>query len=141
MAATAAAGVSATRVHYAGVAARGLALAIDAAVANAIMIVAFALLGLVSTLAGDLRPHWLVAVLAASGWALAIGAYFTLFWTATGQTPGMRLMHLRVVTGRGEPLHLARSLLRVAGLVLAIVPLFAGSFRSSSTSATAGCRT
>jgi uncharacterized RDD family membrane protein YckC len=38
----------------------------------------------------------------------------------------MRLMRLRVVTTRGERLHMARALIRLAGLVLAIIPLFAG---------------
>ena len=53
-------------------------------------------------------------------------AYFSLFWTTTGQTPGMRLMQLRVMTADGERPHLVRSLVRVVGLALAIIPLFAG---------------
>jgi uncharacterized RDD family membrane protein YckC len=44
----------------------------------------------------------------------------------TGQTPGMRLMHVRVVAPDGKPPSLRRGLVRVCGLVLAIVPLFAG---------------
>ena len=64
--------------------------------------------------------------MAAVGWALIVGGYFTLFWSTTGQTPGMRLMRLRVVTYDGGRVHFFRALIRLGGLVLAIIPLFAG---------------
>jgi uncharacterized RDD family membrane protein YckC len=113
-------------VPYAGIATRGIALTVDAAIANGIYIVGAALLGLIGSLVGDLHPRWLVALLAAAGWALTVGGYFVLFWTTTGQTPGMRLMRLRVVTYRGERVHFVRALIRLVGLLLAILPLFAG---------------
>src|SRR3954471_23292336 len=100
---------------YAGIATRGIALAIDAAIANGIFLVGAALLGLVGSLVGDLRPQWLVALLAAVGWSLAVGGYLVLFWTTTGQTPGMRMMHLRVVTYRGGGAHFLRALIRIGG--------------------------
>jgi uncharacterized RDD family membrane protein YckC len=111
---------------YAGIATRGIALAIDAAIANVIVLVVAALLGLIGSLVGDLDPNWLVAALAAAGWIIAVGGYFTLFWSTAGQTPGMRLMRLRVVTASGEVPSFLRSLVRVVGLGLAIIPLFAG---------------
>ncbi len=123
MVATAAPSVT---VPYAGIATRGIALTIDAAIANAIVIIGAALLGLVGSLVGDLRPQWLVTLLACVAWALTVGGYFVLFWSTTGQTPGMRMMHLRVVTYRGERVHFVRALVRLGGLVLAIIPLFAG---------------
>jgi uncharacterized RDD family membrane protein YckC len=55
-----------------------------------------------------------------------VAAYFAGFWSALGQTPGQRLLRLRVVTGSGGSPSLPRELVRVAGLILAIVPLFAG---------------
>jgi uncharacterized RDD family membrane protein YckC len=113
-------------VPEAGLATRGIALAIDAAISNGIYIILAALLGLVGSLVGDLRPQWLVALIAAVGWALVVGGYFVLFWTTTGQTPGMRMMRLRVVTYHGERVHFVRALIRLGGLVLAIIPLFAG---------------
>jgi uncharacterized RDD family membrane protein YckC len=113
-------------VHYAGIATRGVALAIDAAIANAIVLLTAALVALISSMVGDLKPQWLVGVLAAIGWILVLVAYFSLFWTTTGQTPGMRLMQIRVATADGERPHLVRSLIRVVGLGLAIIPLFAG---------------
>ena len=123
MVATAAPRVTAS---YGGIATRGIALAVDAAIANGIYIVIAALLGLVTSLVGDLHPKWLVALIAAAGWALLVGGYFVLFWSATGQTPGMRMMRLRVVTYRGERVHFVRALIRLGGLALAIIPLFAG---------------
>jgi uncharacterized RDD family membrane protein YckC len=111
---------------YAGVATRGIALGFDAAVANLIVLIFAALLGLIGSLVGDLDPNWLVALLATVGWVLVVGGYFTLFWSTAGQTPGMRLMRLRVTTASGEPPSFWRAVLRVIGLALAIIPLFAG---------------
>jgi uncharacterized RDD family membrane protein YckC len=115
-----------SHVDTAGIATRGIALAADAALANLIVLVLGALIGLVGSLAGDLRPKWLVALLAVIGWALVVGSYFVLCWSTTGQTPGMRVMRLRVVTYRGERVHLVRAIIRLCGLVLSIIPLFAG---------------
>ena len=66
------------------------------------------------------------ALLLASGWLLVVGTYFVLFWSSAGQTPGMRLLHLRVLGPEGRPPSFGRSLVRLVGLGLAIVPLFAG---------------
>ncbi len=112
--------------RYAGIATRGIALAIDAAIANGGVLLIAALLSLVTSLVGDLHPQWLVALLAAAGWLIALIAYFSLFWTTTGQTPGMRLMELRVIDARGDPPHFFRAVIRVVFLGLAIIPLFAG---------------
>jgi uncharacterized RDD family membrane protein YckC len=112
---------------YAGIATRGIALTIDAVIANLIFLVLAALLGLMGSLVGDLRPKWLVALLAGAGWAIVMAGYFTLFWCTTGQTPGMRLMRLRVVTSRsGGRMHFMRALIRLGGLLLSIIPLGAG---------------
>ena len=67
-------------VSYGGIATRGIALAVDAAIANGIYIVIAALLGLVTSLVGDLHPKWLVALIAAAPWALLGGGYFVLVW-------------------------------------------------------------
>ena len=52
-------------------------------------------------------------------------ALFVLFWSTTGQTPGMRLFRLRVHS-RGAVPSVGRSIVRMVGLVLAIVPFFLG---------------
>jgi uncharacterized RDD family membrane protein YckC len=112
--------------EYAGVATRGVALAIDALLAQLIFVIGGALIGLVASLFGHLRPEWLVGVLAGAGWLLVVGTYFVGFWSTAGQTPGMRLMRLRVVDPRGAPPSAGRSSVRLVGLALAIIPLFAG---------------
>ena len=94
---------------YAGVATRALALATDAALTIVIWMSLVGLGALVSTLVGSLRPAWLVGVLLASGWTLVVGAYFVLFWSSAAQTPGMRLLRLRV---RGPTGNLRRSAAR-----------------------------
>ena len=114
------------RVPYAGVATRALALAVDALLSQAIFVVGAALVGLAGSLVGEIRPEWLVTTVVSLGWVLTEVAYFAGFWAVTGQTPGMRLMHLRVVARDGAPPHFARAMVRLAGLFLSIVPLFAG---------------
>jgi uncharacterized RDD family membrane protein YckC len=116
----------AERAPFAGVVSRGFALIVDLLVTHLAYLVGSALVALVASLVGTLRPAWLVAALAASGWFLLVGSYFVLFWTVVGQTPGMRLMRLRVERDTGEALSFGRSILRFVGLLLAIVPLFAG---------------
>jgi uncharacterized RDD family membrane protein YckC len=52
--------------------------------------------------------------------------YFVVFWTLTGQTPGSRLLGIRVQSASGGGLHLLQALRRFGGLVLAALPLGAG---------------
>ena len=113
-------------VPYAGVATRAVALAIDAAIANVIVLAGGAILALVGSLVGDVRLDGLERVLAAGAWMTVVGAYFVLFWSTAGQTPGMRLMGVRVMTRRGDRPSVTRSVARVIGLALAILPLFLG---------------
>jgi uncharacterized RDD family membrane protein YckC len=118
--------VRAGRPAYAGVATRALALGVDAVVATALYMSVVGVTALVSSLVGGLRPEWLVGVLLASGWALVAGTYFVLFWSSAGQTPGMRLLRLRVRTEANAAPSAGRSAVRLVGLVLSIVPMFAG---------------
>jgi uncharacterized RDD family membrane protein YckC len=111
---------------YAGIATRTVAFVVDLALSGAIFLAASAMLGLVLWLAGGLRPGWLLGGLAAATWTLFAGGYFVLFWSVAGQTPGMRPMRLRVLTGNGTPPRAGRSIVRFLGLLLAIAPLFAG---------------
>jgi uncharacterized RDD family membrane protein YckC len=114
------------RVPYAGIATRAVALVIDVALSQAIIIVGAALLSLIASVVGELRPQWLVATLAGAAWFVVFGAYFVGFWSVTGQTPGMRIMQVRVLTAAGTPPGFWRSSVRLVGLALAIIPLFAG---------------
>jgi uncharacterized RDD family membrane protein YckC len=114
------------RSVYGGIATRAVALATDAALAIVLYMSTIGIVSLVASLVGGLRPEWLVGALLGLGWLLVVGTYFVLFWSAAGQTPGMRLLRLRVLGPGGRPPSIGRSLVRMVGLVLAVVPLFAG---------------
>lgn len=111
---------------FGGVVTRGLALVVDAALAQVAYLVVAASVGLVLGLAGELQRGWLAGLLVGGGWLLVVAAYFVGFWTMTGQSPGARLLGVRVLAGSGSPPSVLRSLLRFAGLILAIIPLGAG---------------
>jgi uncharacterized RDD family membrane protein YckC len=113
-------------VPYAGVATRAVALAVDIAIAHVIVFTGGAILALIGSLVGGTRLDTLEKILAACAWAAVVGAYFVLFWSTAGQTPGMRLMAIRLVDPDGHHPGVARSIVRLVGLGLAIVPLFAG---------------
>jgi uncharacterized RDD family membrane protein YckC len=113
-------------VRFGGFASRALGLVVDAALAELGFVVVAGAIALVAALAGGLDSGWLAGALAGAGWFIAAAIYFAAFWSTTGQTPGMRLMHVRVVTRDGVSPSAARSLVRFVGLILAIIPLFAG---------------
>jgi uncharacterized RDD family membrane protein YckC len=117
-----------TQTRYAGLVTRATAFVIDVLLLNASLAVAGAVIGvIVSTLVpGDAQFGTGAVVAALAGSFLVMAAYLVVFWTLAGQTPGMRFMGLRVEClggGRVSPLH---ALVRVVGMVLAAIPLFAG---------------
>jgi uncharacterized RDD family membrane protein YckC len=111
---------------FAGIATRAAALAVDALLAIALYILVVGAAALVASLAGGLHPHWFAGVLLAVAWVVVTGGYFLLFWSSAGQTPGMRLLHLRVRTAAGAFPSVGRSLVRLIGLELSIALLFLG---------------
>jgi uncharacterized RDD family membrane protein YckC len=114
------------RPIYGGIVTRAIALAADAALTIVIFMSVVGVSALVASLVGSLRPAWLAGVLLGSGWFVIVGVYFVLFWSSAGQTPGMRLLGLRIRGPGGGGLSVGRSLVRLVGLLLAIVPMFAG---------------
>jgi len=119
--------MSADEKPYAGLVTRTVALAMDAVALTVGFAVASSVVGLILSLFTAVEvtsPGAVVGV--AGGWTLVVVSYFVLFWTLTGATPGMRLMRMQVVDGRGVPPGLGRSALRVVGAVLAAIPFFAG---------------
>jgi uncharacterized RDD family membrane protein YckC len=117
---------AASRSGYGGLGGRGVAFGVDLGISTLLFLVGAALGAFVAWLAGGKEPGLLATLLAAGGWAVITAAYLVVFWTITGQTPGMRLMHLRVVDQRGRPPHFVRAVVRLIGLFFAILPLFAG---------------
>jgi uncharacterized RDD family membrane protein YckC len=113
--------------RYVGLVTRALAFGLDAVLINGIAILVTALVSL--TFSVIEVPHEVTVIVAAIGGAAYIiwtVAYFTTFWATTGQTPGSRVLRIRVVPASGERLLPRRALLRFIGLTLAIIPLFAG---------------
>jgi uncharacterized RDD family membrane protein YckC len=112
---------------YVGLVTRIIAFGVDGAVINLVAISVAALVGLALSIVT--MPSWLTAfaiALGAAGYAIWVVGYFVVFWTTTGQTPGDRLMRIRVRAVTGERLPPGRALLRFAALMLAALPLFAG---------------
>jgi uncharacterized RDD family membrane protein YckC len=120
--------LSATAVSggYAGVVSRAIALGIDAALVQGVLLLVAALVGVIASLIGGITLGTVGQALAAAAWLIATAAYFVVCWSAAGQTFGMRLMQLSVVTYAGRPPALGRSIVRVLWLGLCILVLFAG---------------
>ena len=112
---------------YAGLATRIVAFVIDAALIDLVALVVAAAAALIVSLFHF--PNDVQTVLKVIGggayitWAVS---YFAGFWSATGQTPGNRVMQIRVVTADGDSVKVRRGIVRCVGLVLAALPLFAG---------------
>ena len=117
----------ASQGQYVGLVTRAIAFAVDAALINVVAILTAAVVALAFSVVRI--PDELRAVAIAMGgtiYLLWTVGYFTTFWTTTGQTPGSRMLRIRVRSMGGESLRPARALLRFAGLMLAALPLFAG---------------
>ncbi len=113
---------------YQGLVTRSIAFAIDGAIINVVAIV----LGTGAALALSVLhlPESLDPVLVALGGATfllwSIG-YFVFFWSSTGETPGDRVMRIRVcMADGGGPPRPFRALVRLGALILAVIPLCAG---------------
>lgn len=113
------------RAAYGGLVTRGLGFVTDLLLTQLVILILGGMIGLVTSIFGTLEPTWLVGTLAGIGGFLVVGLYFVLFWTTAGQTPGMRIMRLRVLHD-GRPPAFWRSVVRLVGIGLAIIPCFAG---------------
>ena len=126
----------------AGIGTRGIALAIDALIAQLIFLTIAATFGLIGSLVGGPDSDSLVGALAGVGWAIVVATYFLTFWTGAGQTPGMRLMGLRLLDASGlaaRLLALARA--RCSASASPSRSPSSASSRCSSTTGAARCRT
>jgi uncharacterized RDD family membrane protein YckC len=113
---------------YEGLVTRTIAFAADAALINAAAILVGLAVGLAASVLGT--PNSVDKVLLAIGgvaFAVWSAAYFVTFWSTTGQTPGNRLMQIRVCRADdGGVIRPLTALWRLIWLVLAALPLFAG---------------
>ena len=113
---------------YAGFVTRAIAFAIDVALVDLAAVIVAIVVGLgISAL--DVPDVIVTITIAIGGVAYLVWfvGYFAMFWSTTGQTPGARVMGVRVVCANGgEPVRLRAAVVRLAGMVLAAIPLFAG---------------
>jgi uncharacterized RDD family membrane protein YckC len=114
-------------VEYEGLVTRTVAFAVDAAVINLIAIIVSVTVGLALSLfnLSDNEKAALVAI-GGAAYLLWTAGYFVTFWSTTGQTPGNRLIRIRVRAADGGRIRPRRALLRLIVLVLEVIPLFAG---------------
>lgn len=120
--------MSADATPYSGLATRVLAAAIDVLIVQAVAWI----VGAVAAVAASMfdPSEDLQKVLIAAGAVVAAlwsAGYFVFFWSTTGQTPGDRVMEIRVQNASdGKPLHFARAVLRLLGAILSALLLFLG---------------
>lgn len=113
--------------RYAGLVTRAIGLVIDAALVQVVaLIVAMSVIVVLGLLHLPHNVEKLVGVVGGVVYVLWSIGYFVGFWSTTGQTPGARVMQVRVVAAHGGELRPFRAFIRCVGLVLAALPLFAG---------------
>jgi uncharacterized RDD family membrane protein YckC len=113
---------------YAGLASRTLAFGLDAGIINGVAFITGLIVGAGLSLLQV--PSGVESALAALGGLLAVVwaiAYFVFFWSASGQTPGNRLLDIKVrMADENRPPSPRRAFLRVVLLPLSAIPLCAG---------------
>ena len=111
-------------VPYVGLMTRLLSWAVDFLLVNVAAIItglgAELIIG-IFPITKNLKPLFLAV--AGGVYVLWTAAYFVAFWSVTGQTPGSRLMQVRLVTASREKVKPVRALVRWIGMNMAMVPL------------------
>ncbi|MBA2240571.1 MAG: RDD family protein [Solirubrobacterales bacterium] len=116
------------RVQRAGLVTRALALGVDALILQGIFLLSASIFGYLRTnIFGIDGPIGAPSVaFGAVASALGVLSYFLTFWSLAGQTPGMRFLGLRIEHDEDPYLGLGRSVRRLVGVVLSLLPLGAG---------------
>jgi uncharacterized RDD family membrane protein YckC len=107
---------------------RAIAFAIDGAIVNLAGVLVGVVVGLaLSILDTPEKTDNLLLAIGAVLFVVWTVAYFVVFWSTTGQTPGNRLMRIRVRCSEAdESLRPRWALVRLVALVLAAIPLLLG---------------
>jgi uncharacterized RDD family membrane protein YckC len=118
----------AEKTDRAGAVSRTTALVLDGMILNAAFLALSAVVTLVLSLAFGAGGNASAPAIAigAGTWIVAGSLYLLAFWSLSGQTPGMRFVRIRLDSEAGRRIGLRRAVRRLAGLVLAILPLGAG---------------
>jgi uncharacterized RDD family membrane protein YckC len=115
--------------EFVGVVTRAVSWILDAVLINVVAIITglgAALVLSIFPLAKNLKPAF--EVIAGAVYVLWAGAYFVVFWSIAGQTPGARVMQIRLLTGTRGRVKPVRAFIRWVGMNLAMLPLFAGYY-------------
>jgi uncharacterized RDD family membrane protein YckC len=112
-----------------GLIARVSAAVLDGVILNGIFLAAAALFGFVFSALGDPEGVGAAGIVFGLGsWVVFGSVYLLTFWAAAGQTPGMRLLSIRIHDEDGSRrLGFQRARRRLVGLVLAMIPLGLGA--------------
>ena len=114
-------------IGYAGLVTRAVAVGIDAFVINGIAVITGALVNLIASFFGHQGDIGLLAaLLGGAAWIAWSALYFTVFWSLTGQTPGDRLMGIRVYSDSADRIRIRQAFVRYWAMLLAALPLGAG---------------
>lgn len=109
---------------YVGLVTRGISWALDALLINLVAIITglgAELIASIFPITKNLKPFLLA--IAAAVYVVWAAAYFVVFWSISGQTPGSRVMQVRLVTPDGGRVKPVRALVRWIGMNVAMVPL------------------
>jgi uncharacterized RDD family membrane protein YckC len=113
-------------LEYAGVVTRTIAIVLDALLVTvAALAVAGAALLTFAVFSIKTKHHTFTVVIGAVAFLVWATSYFAFFWTTTGQTPGARLMHIRVIRFDGTRMRPRNALIRLGAMVISL-PLFWG---------------
>ena len=113
-------------VAYAGLVTRAIAIVIDALLIDVAALAVTGAVLLLESVFGPSRDHHVLAIVAGGAlFFVWVACYFVTFWTTTGQTPGSRVMQIRLARADLGHVGTGRALARLAGMVVSM-PLLWG---------------
>jgi uncharacterized RDD family membrane protein YckC len=110
--------------HYIGLVTRVISWVMDVLIINFVAIITglgVELIASIFPITKNLKPLFLA--IAGGVYLLWTAGYFVVFWSMSGQTPGSRVMKVRLVTPDGGKVKPVRALVRWVGMNVAMLPL------------------
>jgi uncharacterized RDD family membrane protein YckC len=112
-------------VEYAGLVTRAIAIVADSLLIDAAALVVTGAVLLLGSVLRISDQHDLAVAIGGVLFFVWVAAYFVTFWTTTGQTPGSRVMQIKVARPDGKRIGPRRAFVRLAWMILSL-PLFWG---------------
>ena len=116
---------SGSGVEYAGLVTRAIAIVADTLLIDAATLIVTGAVLLLESVFRVSNRHGLAVAIGSALFLVWVAAYFVTFWTTTGQTPGSRMMQIRVARPDGKRIGPRRALVRLIWMTLSL-PLFWG---------------